>query len=109
MGDIHRFVTLDTPHGGSSFANLLVALHNQRADKTQSTVHDLVENDASVVNGAVCDLSENSTGLQPLSGATSLLSQVVTASAGDYAPNGGSYWTGVNLGHSTIYIPLKRH
>lgn len=92
-GDIHRFVTLDTPHGGSSFANLLVTLHNQDPVDLENTVTGLTH--GSVVNGAVCDLAENSPGLEPLANPTNIRSQIVTATGGGT----GSFWTGVGPLH----------
>ena len=96
MGDIHRLVTLDTPHFGSSFANLLVALHRANPAKTESTVVALVK--GSVVNGAVCDLAENSPALQAL-GATTLKSQVITATGGPAGSpaNPAPYWGGATF------------
>jgi len=92
-GDIHRIVTLDTPHGGSSFGNLLVMLHSEDPTDLETTVRGLTH--GSVVNGAVCDLSENSPGLEPLSSATNVMSQVVTATGGPI----GSFWDGVGPLH----------
>lgn len=96
-GDIHRLVTLDTPHWGSSFANLLVSLHRVAPEKTRSTVTSLTK--GSVVNGAVCDLSENSAGLQALSGGTSLRGQVITATGGPAGTtaNPAPYWGGATF------------
>jgi pimeloyl-ACP methyl ester carboxylesterase len=92
-GDIHRIVTLDTPHGGSSFGNLLVVLHSQDPADLETTVQGLTH--GSVVNGAVCDLAENSPGLEPLTSATNVMSQVVTATHGPI----GSFWNGVGPLH----------
>ena len=99
-GDVHRLVTLDTPHWGSSFANLLVALHNgtaAEAARVEATVRTLT--DGNLLGGAVCDLSENSTGLQALGGGTALRSQAVTATGG---PGGtpaapARYWGGASV------------
>lgn len=46
----------------------------------------------SVVNGAVCDLAENSVGLEPLSSPTNIMSQVVTGTGGPI----GKFWGGVS-------------
>jgi pimeloyl-ACP methyl ester carboxylesterase len=99
-GDVHRLVTLDTPHFGSGFANLLVSLHNVNAataTKLETTVTGLTR--GSILNGAVCDLAENSSGLTALSGGTTLRSQVITATGG---PNGSAaaparYWGGATV------------
>lgn len=99
-GDVHRLVTLDTPHWGSSFANLLVALHNgtaAEATRVETTVTALTG--GNMLQGAVCDLSENSTGLQALAGATALRSQAITATGG---PGGtpatpARYWGGATV------------
>lgn len=98
-GDVHRLVTLDTPHWGSSFANLLVALHNgtaTEATRVETTVTGLTG--GNMLQGAVCDLSENSTGLQAL-GSTALRSQAITATGG---PGGtpaapARYWGGATV------------
>jgi pimeloyl-ACP methyl ester carboxylesterase len=92
-GDIHRFITLDTPHGGSSFGNLLVALHSQDPLDLETTVQGLTG--GAVVNGAVCDLAENSQGLEPLASPTDLHSYVVTGTGGPT----GSFWNGVGFFH----------
>jgi pimeloyl-ACP methyl ester carboxylesterase len=93
-GDIHRFVTLDTPHGGASFANLLVTLHKSKPTEIEASVHNLVGANAQVVNGAVCDLNENSVGLQALT-LTKIDSQVITATGGPIR----SFWNGVGAFH----------
>jgi pimeloyl-ACP methyl ester carboxylesterase len=94
LGDIHRFVTLDTPHGGSSFANLVIALHTQKPTAIEASVHKLVGADAFVTNGSVCDLAENSEGLAALS-PTALDSQVITATGGEPGtPTGGKFFGG---------------
>jgi pimeloyl-ACP methyl ester carboxylesterase len=92
-GDIHRLVTLDSPHGGSSFANLLVVLHSQDPADLETTVQGLTH--GTVLNGAVCDLAENSPGLEPLTSATNVMSQIVTATGGPT----GSFWNGVGPLH----------
>ena len=99
-GDVHRLVTLDTPHWGSSFANLLVALHNgtvAEAARVETTVTALTS--GNMLQGAVCDLSENSTGLQALGGGTALRSAAITATGG---PGGTAaaparYWGGATV------------
>ena len=99
-GDVHRLVTLNTPHWGSSFANLLVALHNvdaKTATKLESTVNGLTG--GAVTRGAVCDLAENSTGLAALSGGTALRSQVITSTGGPAGSPGtpARYWGGATI------------
>lgn len=99
-GDVHRLVTLDTPHLGSSFANLLVSLHNvdaKTATKVESTVRTLTG--GSLTQGAVCDLAENSAGLAALNGGTSLRSQVITATGGPAgtASAPAPYWGGATV------------
>jgi len=86
MGDIHRFITLDTPHGGSNFANLVIALHTTNPTDIENSVHSLVGANDDVTNGAVCDLAENSQGLTPLASPTSLTAQVITATGGPPVP-----------------------
>jgi pimeloyl-ACP methyl ester carboxylesterase len=96
-GDIHRLITLDTPHFGSNFANLLVELHRVTPAKTESTVSTLTG--GSVVRGAVCDLAENSPALQGLSGGTSLMGQVITATGGPAGTPAvpARYWGGATI------------
>lgn len=99
-GDVHRLVTLDTPHLGSSFANLLVSLHNvnaKTAAKLEATVTTLTG--GSVTAGAVCDLAENSAGLAALNAPTPLKSQVITATGGPAgtADTPARYWSGATV------------
>lgn len=99
-GDVHRLITLDTPHLGSSFANLLVSLHNvdaKTATKLEGTVRSLTG--GALTQGAVCDLAENSAGLAALNGGTSLKSQVITASGGPAgtAAAPARYWGGATV------------
>lgn len=93
-GDIHRLITLDTPHFGSSFANLLVDLHQTNPTQTESTVSQITG--GSVTKGAVCDLAENSSALAALTSGTPLKAQVITASGGPAGTQASpaSYWTG---------------
>jgi pimeloyl-ACP methyl ester carboxylesterase len=79
LGDIHRIVTLDTPHWGSTLANLLVSLHTV-APRRVNVIGAFV---GSVTQGAVCDLSENSPGLQGM-GATSIPGAALNASGGTF-------------------------
>ena len=58
QGDIRRLVTLDTPHAGSGFANLIVGLRNVAPAATEATVNSITS--SNITQGAVCDLSENS-------------------------------------------------
>jgi pimeloyl-ACP methyl ester carboxylesterase len=97
-GDVHRLITLDTPHFGSNFANLLVALHRANPPKTESTV--LALTGGSVLNGAVCDLSENSPALQGLGGGTSLMAEAITATGG---PAGSPAHPALFWGGATIF------
>jgi len=96
-GDVHRLITLDTPHFGSNFANLLVALHRVNPAKAESTVSGITG--GSIVNGAVCDLSENSPALAVLAGGTSLKSQVITATGGPAGTpaSPAQYWGGATF------------
>ncbi|HRQ64116.1 MAG TPA: alpha/beta fold hydrolase [Xanthomonadaceae bacterium] len=95
-GDVRRLLTLATPHFGSSFANLVVALHDAEPEQTRETIGDVVPGGAEVTNGAVCDLAENSPALNELAGGTALPARVVTATGG---PAGtpqepANYWGG---------------
>jgi pimeloyl-ACP methyl ester carboxylesterase len=82
LGDVHRLVTLDTPHAGASLANLIVSLSaNSLVFATIGpALFGLV--DKPLDQGAICDLSENSPALQGLNGGTNLTSQVVTGTGG---------------------------
>jgi len=95
-GDIRRVVTLDTPHYGTNFANLLVALHRAQPAETEETVKNIIPvPDARVTNGAVCDLAENSAALNALSG-TNVQAEVITATGGPAgSSSGGLFWGGV--------------
>lgn len=108
-GDIHRLLALDTPHFGSNFANLLVALHNAKPDATETAVDNVVPGNPEVVNGAVCDLAENSPALQQLSGGTSLPAHVISATGGpagsDASP--ADFWGGV-AGQSNFEAELTK-
>jgi pimeloyl-ACP methyl ester carboxylesterase len=94
-GDVRRLLTLVTPHYGSSFANLLIALHRENPADTASTVRDIVRGE--MAGGAVCDLAENSAGfrLPILAAGTVLRSQVFTATGGPPGtPTGGLFFEG---------------
>jgi pimeloyl-ACP methyl ester carboxylesterase len=104
LGDVHRLVTVDTPHFGASLANLLVSLDNNSIPFVVLAVYWSAAAQAwgfitgDIYQGAICDLSENSPALQGLSGGTSLPSQVITATGGPPgAPNGGKYWFPVEV------------
>jgi pimeloyl-ACP methyl ester carboxylesterase len=79
LGDIHRIVTLDTPHWGSTLANLLVSLHTVKPGLV-NTIGDVI---GSVKDGAVCDLSENSPALKGM-GATAVPGAALNASGGTF-------------------------
>jgi len=79
LGDVHRIVTLDTPHWGSTLANLLVSLHTVAPGKVD-LIGDVI---GSVTKGAVCDLAENSPALQGL-GATPVPGAALNASGGTF-------------------------
>lgn len=81
QGYVRRLVTLDTPHFGSSFANLLVALHNTAPDQAEDMVGLLLRG-AKVTGGAICDLAENSPALQALNGGTIVPSYAISATNG---------------------------
>lgn len=96
-GDINKLVTLNTPHNGTNFANLLVALHRSNAAETEAAVEDVVDANAGVTNGAVCDMAENSTALLGLTAGSAGRSQVITSTGG---PAGSptapaDYWPGL--------------
>ncbi|MGC2110837.1 MAG: hypothetical protein WA655_15055 [Candidatus Korobacteraceae bacterium] len=103
MGDVHRLVTLDTPHFGASTANLLVSLNNNSLPfrilgGVGAAFQAIGFGSFTLYQGAVCDLAENSAALQGLSGGTTLPSQVITATGGPPgAPNGGNYMTAIEV------------
>lgn len=109
-GDVRRLLTLATPHHGSSFANLLIALHRENPADTASTVRDMVGGEIS--GGAVCDLAENSAGFRlPILGAgTVLRSQVFTATGGPPGtPSGGLFFGGfVGFGNLEAALTKRR-
>lgn len=78
-GDVRRLISLDTPHKGSSFANLLVSLH--QAAPLQTYLLGRVAGD--ITQGAVCDLAENSPALQGLA-STQLPSRAITGTGGPF-------------------------
>lgn len=79
LGDVHRLITLDTPHWGSTLANLLISLR-QVAPARVDFIGDVI---GSVKQGAVCDLAENSPALQGL-GATAVPGSAITATGGTF-------------------------
>ncbi len=107
QGDLRRVMSLATPHYGSSFANLVVALHNSDAPTTVETIDGLLGED--IRQGAICDLAENSPALAGLAGGTSLPAHAVVAVGGEagtpQAP--ASYWGGL-LGRANFESALTR-
>jgi pimeloyl-ACP methyl ester carboxylesterase len=93
-GDLRRILTLATPHFGSSFANLVVALHHDDDVQTQETIDSLLGED--IAGGAVCDLAENSPALDAIA-TTSLPAHAVVATAGPEGTTAqpAEYWGGV--------------
>ena len=83
-GDIRRLISLDTPHSGSTFPNLVVALHRLNPTETDKTVRSITGYPPE--GGAVCDLAENSPALQGLNNATSITAQAVTGTGGPPPP-----------------------
>ena len=100
VSDIHRLVTLDTPHIGTNFANLLVALHATSATvatAVETTVTNLTK--GSMIQGAVCDLAQNSSGLQLMNSATNIPGQFFTGTGGPAgtATTPAKYWGGATF------------
>lgn len=79
-GDIRRLITLNTPHLGSTIANLLIALYDCCPKRVG--LIDLVN---SIDDGAVCDLAENSPAIKDLNW-NPVKSYAITATG---APDGG--------------------
>jgi pimeloyl-ACP methyl ester carboxylesterase len=94
QGDVRRLVTLDTPHLGATFANLVVGLHNAVPVATEQTVASITG--GVITQGAVCDLSENSQALTGLNASTMLTGMVVTATGAPAGAPGSPalYWNG---------------
>jgi len=80
MGDVRRLVSLDTPHSGSTFANLIAALHRVNPVDTAAAYEGFAN--TGPAGGAVCDLAENSPGLKTLNTATSVKARVLTGTGG---------------------------
>jgi|CZKS01.1.fsa_nt_gi pimeloyl-ACP methyl ester carboxylesterase len=79
QGDVRRLMTLDTPHWGSSLANLLVSLHQVRS----AAIYWAARAAGDITQGAVCDLAENSPALTGLT-STEILSRAVTGEGGPF-------------------------
>jgi pimeloyl-ACP methyl ester carboxylesterase len=105
MGDVHRLITLDTPHFGSNFANLLTELHQVNPTHTESVVSNLTG--GSVTGGAVCDLSENSPALAGLAGGTALTAQAITATGGPAQDSSKPYYPGYPYWSGATFLHLK--
>ena len=70
LGDIHRLITIDTPHFGASLANLIVSMNaNSLVFRALGDVFAVATfygaTSDTIQNGAVCDLAENSPALPP--------------------------------------------
>jgi hypothetical protein len=98
LGDIHRLVTLDTPHFGSSFANLVIALHRVQPQLTTDVVRKITDG-GRIDRGAVCDLAENSPALATLPDRAPIPTLAITGTGGP-APTANapaSYYVGPSL------------
>ena len=80
QGDVRRLLTLDTPHSGSTFPNMVTALHRLKPAATDAAVHSITEYNPA--GGAVCDLAENSPALAGLNAATPIKAQAITGTGG---------------------------
>jgi len=78
-GDVRRLITLSTPHGGSTLANLLVSLR-EVAPRRVDAIGGVI---GSVRGGAVCDLAQNSPALSRL-GATPVRGSAFIATGGTF-------------------------
>jgi pimeloyl-ACP methyl ester carboxylesterase len=107
QGDVRRLLTLNTPHSGSTFGNLVVALHRVRPSETVAAVRAITDNTPR--GGAVCDLAENSPALSGLNGATALRGQVITGTGGPAGtPQNPAPFFGGFLGIRSIEGQLTR-
>ena len=80
QGDVRRLITLNTPHAGSTFGNLVTGLHRLKPAQTDAAVRSITK--FNPAGGAVCDLAENSPALAGLNGATTIKAQVITGTGG---------------------------
>lgn len=80
QGDVRRLVTVDTPHSGSTFGNMVAGLHRLKPAATDAAVRAITG--FNPAGGAVCDLAENSPALAGLNGATPLRGQAITGTGG---------------------------
>lgn len=83
QGDVRRLITLNTPHSGSTFPNLVTSLHSLRPAATVAAVRSITG--FAPQGGAVCDLAENSPGLMALNAATTIKAQAITGTGGPAA------------------------
>lgn len=79
-GDVRRLITLNTPHSGSTFGNLVASLHAVDAAATNNAVNSITG--FNPAGGAVCDLAENSPGLGALGASTLLPAVAITGTGG---------------------------
>lgn len=80
QGDVRRLITLNTPHSGSTFGNMVTGLHGLKPAATNSAVQSITG--FNPAGGAVCDLAENSPALAGLNSATTIKAQAITGTGG---------------------------
>lgn len=102
-GDVHRFITLGTPHFGSNFANLLIALYDQSPQDIIDSVQSVLGGDAAIDAGAVCSLAENSADLAAL-GQVDAPAHLVTSNRGPNPPAPGE---GASYLHVFPFVSLE--
>ena len=83
-GDVRRLITLNTPHSGSTFGNLVAGLHVVNGPATDAAVNSITG--FNPAGGAVCDLAENSPGLNALA-ATTIPAEAITGTGGPGGTN----------------------
>lgn len=79
QGDVRRLITVDTPHSGSTFPNLVVALHRLKPAEADAAVLSITK--FNPAGGAICDLAENSPALAGLV-PTPIKGQAITGTGG---------------------------
>ena len=79
-GDVRRLITLDTPHSGSTFPNLVTVLHRLKPTAADAAVKSITK--YTPQGGAICDLAENSPALMGLNSATPIKGQAITGTGG---------------------------
>jgi pimeloyl-ACP methyl ester carboxylesterase len=107
QGDVRRLISLDSPHSGSTFGNLVAALHQANPAGADKAVQAITK--FAPAGGAVCDLAENSPALTGLNAATAIKAQAITGTGGPTGtPQAPARFFGGFLGFGNIEGELTR-